>query len=170
MPSLPRAPPLGKISPGRGKMAKPKRGTAGASAPERASPTEEKEKHSDTRTLTNRVSIAVSSRWSCSSYNLSVSHSLDSSPKGRARAWRGFPLTLFAKGSPFGGAGASAPERASQAEEKEKHSDTRTLTNRVPIAVFICSWETALPSQSRVARQLSQRESQGVESPLAINV
>ena len=77
------APPLGKISPGRGKMAKPKRGTAGASAPERASPTEEKEKHSDTRTLTNRVSIAVSSRWSCSSYNLSVSHSLDSrSPFG----------------------------------------------------------------------------------------
>ena len=78
-PALPRAPPLGKISPGRGKMAKPKRGTAGASAPERASPTEEKEKHSDTRTLTNRVRIAVSSRWSCSSYNLSVSHSLDSS-------------------------------------------------------------------------------------------
>ena len=87
MPPLPKrevlAPPLGKISPGRGKMAKPKRGTAGASAPERASPTEEKEKHSDTRTLTNRVSIAVSSRWSCSSYNLSVSHSLDSrSPFG----------------------------------------------------------------------------------------
>ena len=77
LPSLPRAPPLGKISPGRGKMAKPKRGTAGASAPERASPT----------------------------------------------------------------------------EEKEKHSDTRTLTNRVSIAVFICSWETSLPSQSRVARQ-----------------
>ena len=64
-------------------MAKPKRGTAGASATERASPAEEKEKHSDTRTLTNRVSIAVSSRWSCSSYNLSVSHSLDSrSPFG----------------------------------------------------------------------------------------
>ena len=82
-PSLPRAPPLGKISPGRGKMAKPKRGTAGASAPERASQAEEKEKHSDTRTLTNRVRIAVSSRWSCSSYNLSVSHSLDSrSPFG----------------------------------------------------------------------------------------
>ena len=95
-------------------------------------------------------------------------------------------FTLFAKGSPFGkdfprsGENGkaqkgnswmpSAPERASPAEEKEKHSDTRTLTNRVRIAVFVCSWETSLPSQSRVARQLSQRESQGVESPLAISV
>ena len=52
---------------------------------------------------------------------------------------------LFAKGSHFGGAGASAPERASPVKLLQRRCDTMALTSRVRIAVCLALWQHPCP-------------------------
>ena len=64
---------------------------------------------------------------------------------------------LFAKGSHFGGAGASAPERASPVKLLQRRSDTMSLTNRVCIAVCLALCQHPCPLRL-LRRHLSQSE------------
>ena len=52
---------------------------------------------------------------------------------------------LLAKGSHFGGAGASAPERASPVKLLQRRCDTMALTSRVRIAVCLALWQHPCP-------------------------
>ena len=102
--------------------------------------------------------------------NLSVSHPLDSSPSRRALGIpQGLLLSpealksvcgerhLFAKGSHFGGAGASAPERASPVKLLQRRCDTMALTSRVRIAVCLALGQHPCPLRL-LRRHLSQSE------------
>ena len=64
---------------------------------------------------------------------------------------------LFAKGSHFGGAGASAPERASPVKLLQRRCDTMALTSRVRIAVCLALWQHPCPLRL-LRRHLSQSE------------
>ena len=64
---------------------------------------------------------------------------------------------LFAKGSHFGGAGASAPERASSVKLLQRRCDTMALTSRVRIAVCLALWQHPCPLRL-LRRHLSQSE------------
>ena len=64
---------------------------------------------------------------------------------------------LSAKGSHFGGAGASAPERASPVKLLQRRCDTMALTSRVRIAVCLALWQHPCPLRL-LRRHLSQSE------------
>ena len=64
---------------------------------------------------------------------------------------------LFANGSHFGGAGASAPERASPVKLLQRRCDTMALTSRVRIAVCLALWQHPCPLRL-LRRHLSQSE------------
>ena len=64
---------------------------------------------------------------------------------------------LFAKGSHFGGAGASAPERASSVKLLQRRCDTMALTSRVRIAVCLALWQHPCPLRL-LRRHLSKSE------------
>ena len=64
---------------------------------------------------------------------------------------------LFAKGSPFGRAGAPAPERASPVKLLQRRCDTMSLTNMACIAVFFAFCQHPCPLRL-LRRHLSQSE------------
>ena len=73
------------------------------------------------------------------------------------RPWQYGKVSGFAKGSPFGGAGASAPERASPVKLLQRRCDTMALTSRVRIAVCLALWQHPCPLRL-LRRHLSQSE------------
>ena len=76
---------------------------------------------------------------------------------------------LFAKGSPFGGAGASAPERASPVKLLQRRCDTMALTSRVRIAVCLALGQHPCPLRL-LRRHLSQSERHWQSGTLSIKL
>ena len=140
-------------------------GGAGASAPERASPVKLLQRRCDTMALTSRVRIAVClALWQHPCPLRLLRRHLSQSE----RLWQSGTLSiklqsisakrhLFAKGSHFGGAGASAPERASPVKLLQRRCDTMALTSRVRIAVCLALWQHPCPLRL-LRRHLSQSE------------
>ena len=128
-------------------------GGAGASAPERASPVKLLQRRCDTMALTSRVRIAVClALWQHPCPLRLLRRHLSQSE----RLWHSVTFSiklqsisakrhLFAKGSHFGGAGASAPERASPVKLLQRRCDTMALTSRACIAVFFAFCQHPCP-------------------------
>ena len=88
-------------------------------APERASPVKLLQRRCDTMALTNRVRIAVClALWQHPCPLRLLRRHLSQ----RERPWQSAKSAVTARGSPFGGAGASAPERASPLKKQIPHT------------------------------------------------